>query len=545
MLFKNIIKNRQDFSHNLVFLLINLAIAFILLFRTAYNASDLEIVPDSVEYAVAASRLVTDQSYTIVIDGQSWPPRYAPWFSMLVIAPAYLLFGDEPGNAVFPIMFAGLLGIGAAFVIGYQASGPICGVSASLSLLVLPLYRYLSMQVMTDVPCIALLLMACLLYMRLQTVSSHSWAPYLLAGILSGLCAAFRPVCASVILPFLWFIVRNNPKRQAFQKTALVVTPGLLFAVLTMCYNYSVFGTPMRTGYHFWCPVPYDQPGMTFSLSYFTDNLEIIAQKGLLLIVLVLLLLILLDMSRHQRLIAGSVKESMGSIMEFTIMTCIPMTVFHLFYFYSVPRFYLPLMSLLIILAGIMIGLGLHHVSLRTLGFAQLIILVGALTLRLVLPDSPPTRRIAADRINHFTPDNALIISAIDPAYLEFTTCRFSQRRILPISRRVEYASKLIAWQKAIALNPKPTAWWDHRCEGLTKANAKEVIPHVADGEEDRLSLALSNGVPIYLDTSHLKNEDMKIVMSIRQRFRLVSRSESLFQVDWNTVKSSAPQPKP
>jgi len=96
-------KNRRYLSHNLVFLLINLAIAFIILFRTAYNASDLEIVPDSVEYTVTASRLVTDQSYTIVMDGQSWPPRYPPWFSMLVIAPAYLLLGDEPGNAVFPL----------------------------------------------------------------------------------------------------------------------------------------------------------------------------------------------------------------------------------------------------------------------------------------------------------------------------------------------------------------------------------------------------------------------------------------------------------
>jgi hypothetical protein len=49
----------------------------------------------------------------------------------------------------------------------------------------------------------------------------------------------------------------------------------------------------------------------------------------------------------------------------------------------------------------------------------------------------------------------------------------------------------IVAWQKTIALNPKPTGWWDHRCEGLAKANAEEVIPHVADGEEDRLSLAL------------------------------------------------------
>ena len=532
-------KDRRNLLHSLAFFL-NLAIAFIIIFKTVYNASDLEIVPDSVEYAVAASRLVTDQSYTIVIDGRSWPPRYPPWFSMLVIAPAYLLFGDEPGNAVFPIIFASLLGIAAAFVIGYQVNGLICGVSASLSLLVLPLYRYLSSQVMTDVPCIALLLMACFLYLRLQTVSSHSRALYLLAGILSGLCAAFRPVCASVFLPFLWFIVRNNPKRHAFQQIALVVIPGLLFAVLTMFYNYAVFESPIRTGYHFWCPVPYDQPGMTFSISYVAVNLKTMAQSALPVLVIALLLLILLDKFRHQKLIVGSVKKSIENLSEFAIITCIPIVIFHLLYFYPSQRFFLPINSLLAIIFGIMIGLGLHHVSLRTLGFAQLIILVGALTLRLVLPDSPPTRRIAADRINHFTPDNALIISAIDPAYLEFTTCRFSQRRILPISRRVEYASKLIAWQKAIALNPKPTAWWDHRCEGLVKANAKEAIPYVAEGGEGRISLALSDDVPVYLDTSHLTNEDMKVVTSIRQRFRLIRCADYLFRIDWKAVKSSS-----
>jgi 4-amino-4-deoxy-L-arabinose transferase-like glycosyltransferase len=525
-------KNRRDLSQHLVFLLINLTIAFVILFKTAYNASDLEIVPDSVEYAVAASRLVSDHSYTIVIDGHSWPPRYPPWFSMLVIAPAYLLFGDEPGSAVFPILFVSLLGICTAFFIGYQVNGLMCGVFASLSLLLLPLYRFLSKQVMTDVPCIALLLIACLLYIRLKTVSSHSRVPYLLAGILSGLCAAFRPVCAAVIFPFLWFIVRNTPKQHVFQQIALVTMPGILFVVLTMCYNNAVFGTPTRTGYHFWSPVPYDQQGMTFSLSYVADNLQIIAQSGLLLIALALLLLRLFDMLQHQRLIVGSVKESMRSIMEFIIITCIPMVVFHLFYFYAVPRFYLPTMSFLIILVGIMIGLGLHHVSLRVLAFTQLIILVGVLILKIVFPDSPPTRRITADHINRYTLQNALVISAIDPAYLEFMTCKSSQRRILPISRRVEYASKLVAWQKTIALNPKPTGWWDHRCEGLAKANAEEVIPYVADGEEDRLFLALSDGVPIYLDTSHLTNEDMQVVRSIRQRFRLIRCTNYLFRID-------------
>jgi len=96
----------------------------------------------------------------------------------------------------------------------------------------------------------------------------------------------------------------------------------------------------------------------------------------------------------------------------------------------------------------------------------------------------------------------------------------------------VEYASKLVAWQKTSVLNPKPTGWWDHRREALAKANAEEVIPHVADGEEDRLSLALSDGVPIYLDTSRLKNEDMQVVMLIRQRFRLIRCANYLFRID-------------
>ena len=104
----------------------------------------------------------------------------------------------------------------------------------------------------------------------------------------------------------------------------------------------------------------------------------------------------------------------------------------------------------------------------------------------------------------------------------------------------MEYASKFVAWQKTIALYPKPIAWWDHRSEGLAKAKVKEVILHVADGEEDRLSLALSNGFPIYLDTSHLTNEDLKVVASIREKFRLVRCADSLFQLGLKAAKSSA-----
>ncbi len=40
---------------------------------------------------------------------------------------------------------------------------------------------------------------------------------------LSGLCAAFRPVYASVALPFLWLVMRNISKKHAFHQAVLVV----------------------------------------------------------------------------------------------------------------------------------------------------------------------------------------------------------------------------------------------------------------------------------------------------------------------------------
>ena len=51
-----IIKNRQDLLHNLVFLLINLAIAFIILFRTAYSASDLRVMNGYLETVILSKR---------------------------------------------------------------------------------------------------------------------------------------------------------------------------------------------------------------------------------------------------------------------------------------------------------------------------------------------------------------------------------------------------------------------------------------------------------------------------------------------------------
>ncbi len=100
-------------------------IAAIWLYQLPYNVSDLTMEPDSVEYALAPLQFLETGRYEIIVQGHALPPRYPPWFSVMMIAPAYALFGHQPGNAIVPITGFGLAGIAFAWAIGKRiASAP-------------------------------------------------------------------------------------------------------------------------------------------------------------------------------------------------------------------------------------------------------------------------------------------------------------------------------------------------------------------------------------------------------------------------------------
>jgi hypothetical protein len=55
------------------------------LHQAPYSASDLEIPPDSVEYALAPLQLVETGRYEVILEERGLPPRYPPWFPVLAI----------------------------------------------------------------------------------------------------------------------------------------------------------------------------------------------------------------------------------------------------------------------------------------------------------------------------------------------------------------------------------------------------------------------------------------------------------------------------
>jgi 4-amino-4-deoxy-L-arabinose transferase-like glycosyltransferase len=509
-------------------LLALLLIAAVWVFRSPYSASGLEIPPDTVEYALAPLQLVETGRYEIIVEGRGLPPRYPPWFPALVILPAYVLFGHDPGNAILPISLLAVAGVGFAYAIGKRISSAIGGVFAALALLFLPSYSRWAIQVMTDVPCTTLMLATCLVYLRLRA-KPESALTYLGAGTLVAITTLFRPVYAAMLLPFLLAVVR--PRRGALLRAILLLVPMIAAAAATFAYNAATFGSPFRNGYKFWVPAPMDYPTMIFALSHFPRNLKVLGSIGFPILIVVCVAAVLLARTFRPSAFASS-RESFRDVLLFFALTTGPILLFHLFYFYADDRFHLPALAGMAILAGSMLGLLVgtgREAILKLLLPAVLLITLGA---RVAAPALIPGRRLAAEQVRQYTPDNAVIISGIDPVYLARVAGHGSTRRIVPLSRNVEFAWALLVRKRVNDPRVALFKWPDLQpALELLRPHAEEAVHFVASERMDELATEVARGTPVFFEGSFISNRDVKVVEDLNARFKLIERAPDLYQL--------------
>src|SRR5581483_2065239 len=123
---------------------------------------------------------------------------------------------------------------------------------------------------------------------------------------------------------------------------------------------------------------------------------------------------------------------------------------------------------------------------------------------RLEKPDPFPLRREVAQSMGQATPDNAILITAIDPVYMEPMALRGTHRQALPLSREIEYASKLVTPRRVPHLDPPPRLFLDARLPALRRAGAHDACPLTADEAlaNGQLAAWIREGKPVYLDSS-------------------------------------------
>jgi hypothetical protein len=143
-----------------------------------------------------------------------------------------------------------------------------------------------------------------------------------------------------------------------------------------------------------------------------------------------------------------------------------------------------------------------------------------------------PHQRLAAERINANTPEDAIVISGINPVYLERLAAHGSARRIVPLSRRVEYASKLLAWKKSRILNQRRATGATIGAKVFAAGGAVEAVNFVASEQIDALHAAAKAGTAVYLDPVVLDQHDSAILEELQARFGIQQRAPFLYQLE-------------
>jgi hypothetical protein len=301
----------------------------------------------------------------------------------------------------------------------------------------------------------------------------------------------------------------------------------MLLLLLTGLYNHRTFGNFFRNGYHYWCPVPYDFPSLTWSAGYFSRNAQTLLKTPIL--PLAALAAALLAMRRSNALYVQGRRE-LDRILVFAAFGVAPAVITHLFYFYQDTRFFLPASCVMAVLCGSLLG-RLFSDSRHQLLWIPFLILAASEAGWRALGSPPPARRIAADTIRARTPGDAVVVSTLDPAYLELMAGERSGRRIVALSRDTEYASKLIAPWRISGLRQQPTDWHDHRNEALLPAGAIEAVERVAAEHPEMLRNFLAEGRRIFLVAVAPTATDVEGIARLTQQYELVSLAKDFYEI--------------
>jgi hypothetical protein len=469
------------------------------LYVSPHYAADLATVPDSVEYAVGAQRIVTIHSYSIAINGVSYPPRYSPWFSLL-LAPAYAASPADLGAGIIVVFLFSMIGVAASYRIGDRLAGPAVGAISGAAVLFAPGFAGLTKNILTDAPAVSLMLVGAMVFLDGSQRQFRTWH-FAAGGIVSALVLGLRPPSTVIALPFFWVAYFGSAKR--LQNILTTGTPILLVCAATLLYQQSVFGDWRRSGYQFWCPVPYDYPSMVFSLRYVLRNLEQLVDPKFIAV----LGLGVVGAIMVRRLIGGA------ALVIHAIVSALALTIFYLFYFYPDRRFHLPIIVFAVLIGSVGVTARVAPILGKRATQSALAVLVVLLLIqlwhRVATQNREPARWQMMMALRQ-TPDNSILITTLDPVYLEPLVVRGSHRRVVPLSRNVEYASKVFAWKRIPQLVLPPVSWSDHRTTALKESGAGEACPiTVEDGIET--VVALARRYPVYVDAATAEGGSQQI----------------------------------
>ena len=344
----------------------------------------------------------------------------------------------------------------------------------------------------------------------------------LLAGLVIGFGCAMRSTAILLAVPFVVAGLRRAAGRRRLPIFLIAIAAGVVPLLL---YQQATFGSPLRTGYHYWCSNPYDLFANTFSTDWALDHLRFylgalhdqladvpIPGRRPFLEGCALAILgggFYLGLIRLLRDRQPASRRGLG----FVLWTLVANLAFYSFYFYRSERLLLPLLPLGLVVAahglcGCVGALPAREAGDRPrLAVAALLatlLLVGKTSTFLLLhapyytgPGDLLGITTEADRIME---DDALIISNASPVLVGYMLQRDHHRRYLPLNEEVEYRNKVIAPHPppdpTLIPRGQPTL---HRYPRAAENGCRDAVPPSIALDPTALEASRTAGHPTYI----------------------------------------------
>lgn len=441
-----------------------LAVAAFLLYLPSELCGALAITPDSTEYSVCLANLFEKGTFGFTVNGVMYPSRYAPWFSLTCLSPAYLLTGNPLNCTIMIWVFALIL------LYAVWRWGRVCGLgqwalAPMLVLMLSPTFVYYSRIVMTEIPYAALTSILGLVFVHFVRDEALSLRFCCGVGLLVAWCGAVRSSGLFLLTPFVvvtW--IRRDNFRHFMIRVLVLLVPTIVYLLIAAFYNYCVFGDFFRAGYSYWQSIPYDFPKLLFNWCYIqnvsyalrTYPMFSMTTGGALVLLITEMCKMVGRATRLDHSLGTTLFDDVpyhALVCFFLWHTCVIFAMYCRYFFFDL-RFFMPMYTGVV---PLLLATFIRYVSRSHTGrwvIPTLTVIVFGLSFHdkdtLLKSYFPVMKRMQYDAIISGTlsaqlPEDAILIPNINPCIAEHFGLGNKHFTMLPFRRIGEYSNRMIA----------------------------------------------------------------------------------------------------
>ena len=502
-----------------------LAAAFLIYLPFELGAA-LTIPPDSSEYSICLGNLFEHGRFGFTLNGTWYPSRYAPWFSLLCLTPAYLLSGGNVLCSHWAILAFALILLIAVWKMGKMCGLGRLSILPPITLMFMPDFVFYSRVAMTEIPYAALFAVISLVFVRFVNKARVSARFCFCVGLLIAWIGLVRTSGFSLAIPFgvvvllrrtSGVVMKDSENKECSMLSLSYVCTGwntrllllsaiglpiLVALVVGMGYNWFVFGSPFRSGYNYWCAVPVDFPDLVFNSSYVIPMLKYLLGEPVIQITLIFLCSALFFFMYVIATKNCSAHRTFLLLVGFVLSHLMVLACLYLGYYWPDTRFYLsvtvcsvPLFFVAINAFLSKFGRGMRVLLTMVVFLLSVIAVSNAPTRYLNMAVGRPIWLAQSQITASVLPPKSIVVQSGDPNVLEYFGFGEKELRLFPFCREFDYVTYMVAPSRINHLVKKPESWNIKVIPELVRSGVCSVpFPDVFEERPELIKEYLSQG---------------------------------------------------